>query len=109
MDPSELDARRHRRASPVRTNRDDRYFTRSLPKPCRCTASRAMFERILDHPNIKIMLNTEYREVRDFHPPIATNWSTAGPIDEFFDSCYGQAAVIARWTFKFETPRGVGS
>ena len=27
-----------------------------------------MFERMLDHPNIKIMLNTDYREIEDDHP-----------------------------------------
>ena len=63
LDPSELDKSVTARV-PTRTNRDDRYFTDSFQTMPLHGYTR-MFERMLDHPNIKIMLNTDYREVRD--------------------------------------------
>lgn len=98
LDPSELDAAVTARV-PVRTNRDDRYFTdRYQAMPLH--GFTRMFERMLDHPNIKVMLNTDYREVRDFLPYRAMIYS--GPIDEFFDSCYGKLPYRSL-DFKFET------
>ena len=87
-----LDPSRARRASvtariPTRTNRDDRYFTDTLPGACRPTATRAMFERMLDHPNIHVALETDYEDVRDeidFDHLVYT-----GPIDEFFGHRFG--------------------
>jgi UDP-galactopyranose mutase len=46
-----------------------------------------MFENMLDHPGIKILLNTDYREIAGevrFDRLIFT-----GPVDEFFDHRYG--------------------
>ena len=82
---SELDAQVTARI-PTRTNRDDRYFTdrfQVMPKH----GYTRMFERMLDHPNIKIMLNTDYREIQDFVPYRELIWT--GPIDEFFDYQFG--------------------
>ena len=56
LDPSELDKSVTARV-PTRTNRDDRYFTDTF----QCMPAHGytrMFERMLDHPNIKIMLQT---------------------------------------------------
>ena len=53
-----------RRACPTRTNRDDRYFTDTYQAMPLHGYTR-MFEHMLDHPNIKVMLNTDYREVVD--------------------------------------------
>ncbi|GAC1701902.1 MAG: hypothetical protein NVS9B4_06110 [Candidatus Acidiferrum sp.] len=81
MDPSELDASVLARV-PIRTNRDDRYFTDTYQAMPLHGYTR-MFERMLDHPNIKILLNTDYREVLNdisFRDLIYT-----GPVDEFFD------------------------
>ena len=61
LDPSELDAAVTARV-PVRTNRDDRYFTDTYQAMPLHGYTR-MFERMLAHPNIKILLNTDYREV----------------------------------------------
>jgi len=86
LDPSELDASVTARV-PTRTNRDDRYFTdtyQAMPKH----GYTRMFEKMLDSPNIKIMLNCDYREIVkeiDFHDMIYT-----GPVDAFFDYCYGK-------------------
>src|SRR5688572_17676138 len=61
LDPSELDAAVIARI-PVRTNRDDRYFTDTYQAMPLHGYTR-MFERMLAHPNIKIMLNTGYQEI----------------------------------------------
>lgn len=47
-----------------------------------------MFEKMLDHPNIKVMLNTDYREIIDMIPYRAMIYT--GPVDSFFDNCYGK-------------------
>ena len=86
MDPSELDASVTARV-PTRTNRDDRYFCdtyQSMP----LHGYTRMFERMLDHPRIKIMLNTDYREIEDTLPFRSMIYT--GPIDEYFDYCYGK-------------------
>jgi UDP-galactopyranose mutase len=98
MDPSELDAAVTSRV-PVRTNRDDRYFTdRYQAMPLR--GYTRMFERILSHPNIKILLNTDYREIRDMIP--FRRMIYTGPIDEFFDNAYGKLPYRSL-DFQFET------
>jgi UDP-galactopyranose mutase len=88
LDPSELDASVTARV-PVRTTRDDRYFTdRFQAMPLH--GYTRMFEKMLDHPNIRIMLNTDYADIKDevrFRELIFT-----GPIDEYFDHCYGRLA-----------------
>lgn len=86
LDPSELDASVTARV-PVRTTRDDRYFTDRFQAMPLYGYTR-MFEKILDHPNIKVMLNTDYTEIKDevqFRHLIFT-----GPVDEYFDYCYGK-------------------
>lgn len=86
LEPSELDASVTARV-PVRTTRDDRYFTdRFQAMPVH--GYTRMFEKMLDHPNIHILLNTSYRDIQDevkFHELIFT-----GPIDEYFHYCYGR-------------------
>jgi UDP-galactopyranose mutase len=86
LDPSELDASVTARV-PTRTNRDDRYFTDTYQAMPLHGYTR-MFERMLDHPNIKIMLNTDYREVVDVLPWKHMIYS--GPIDAFFNFKYGK-------------------
>ncbi|AMR32524.1 UDP-galactopyranose mutase [Mucilaginibacter sp. PAMC 26640] len=96
--PSELDASVAARV-PTRTNKDDRYFTdtyQAMP----LYGYTKMFEKMLSHPNIKIMLNTDYREIIDeikFERMIFT-----GPVDEYFDHCYGKLPYRSI-DFKFET------
>ena len=65
LDPSELDATVTARV-PVRTNRDDRYFAdtyQAMP----VHGFTRMFDRMLSHPNIKVMLNTDYHEIEQHH------------------------------------------
>lgn len=86
LDPSQLDAQVAARI-PVRTNRDDRYFTdqfQSMPQH----GFTRMFENMLDHENIELALGTDYRELRkqvEFRQLIYS-----GPIDEYFDYRFGR-------------------
>jgi UDP-galactopyranose mutase len=72
---------------PVRTNRDDRYFTdtfQNMPK----YGYTKMFENILDHPNIKVELGVDFFEVRS---KLKAEYIVyTGPIDAYFDYCYGR-------------------
>lgn len=86
LDPSELDASVTARV-PTRTNRDDRYFADKFQAMPRHGYTR-MFERMLAHPNIKVMTNTDYREIVDVVP--WTHMIYTGPIDAFFDNKYGK-------------------
>jgi UDP-galactopyranose mutase len=65
LDPSELDASVTARV-PTRTNRDDRYLPIRSGNAIACYT--AMFQKMLSHPNIKVMLNTDYKEVIDYIP-----------------------------------------
>lgn len=86
LDPSELDASVTARV-PVRTNRDDRYFSDTYQAmPLR--GYTWLFENMLNHPNIKILLNADYREVMGVIPYQELIYT--GPVDEFFDYCYGK-------------------
>jgi UDP-galactopyranose mutase len=86
LDPSELDAQVTARV-PTRTNTDDRYFTDTYQVMPLHGYTR-LFERMLAHPNIKIMLNVDYREVIGLIP--YREMIFTGPIDQFFDYCYGK-------------------
>jgi UDP-galactopyranose mutase len=72
---------------PTRTNDDDRYFTDKFQKMPLHGYTR-MFERMVAHPNIKLMLNTDFREIEGAVPYRKVVYS--GPIDEYFDFCYGK-------------------
>jgi UDP-galactopyranose mutase len=85
LDPSALDACVTARV-PVRTNRDDRYFTDTYQVMPRHGYTR-MFERMLSHPNIKILLNADYRDVESMIPHAEVIFT--GPIDEYFDYRFG--------------------
>lgn len=98
LDPSELDASVTARV-PTRTNKDDRYFTDTYQAMPLHGYTR-MFQKMLSHPNIKIMLNTDYKEIIDVIP--YKNLIYTGPIDSFFNYCYGRLPYRSL-DFKFET------
>jgi UDP-galactopyranose mutase len=98
LDPSQLDASVTARV-PVRVNRDNRYFTDTYQLMPLFGYTR-MFENMLSHPNIKTMLNTDYREIADVVP--YKNLIYTGPIDEYFNFCYGKLPYRSI-DFKFET------
>jgi UDP-galactopyranose mutase len=86
LDLSELSAGVAARI-PVRTNRDDRYFTdtyQAMP----LAGYTAMFRNILNHPRIRIELGTDYVELRKRVQPKLTVYT--GPIDEYFDFRFGR-------------------
>jgi len=71
---------------PVRTNKDDRYFSdkyQALP----LGGYTQMFEKILAHPNIEVRLNTDYFDILDEIDHGSKLFYT-GPIDRFFDFKY---------------------
>lgn len=73
---------------PIRTNRDDRYLKESfqaLPKD----GYTKVFERILKscEDKVEVRLNTDYRDAA--HQVEWDHMVYTGPIDEFFDCCYG--------------------
>ena len=86
LDPSELDASVTARV-PTRTNRDDRYFAdkhQAMP----LHGYTRMFEKMLAHPNIKVMLNTDYREIAEVIP--FRHMVYTGPVDAFFGCKFGK-------------------
>jgi len=72
---------------PVRLNEDGRYFTdryQFMPKE----GYTKMFARMLEHPNIEVQLNTDYKKIINdikFDKMIYT-----GPIDYFFEYKFGK-------------------
>ncbi|MCK6545754.1 UDP-galactopyranose mutase [Myxococcota bacterium] len=86
LDPSELDASVASRV-PARTNHDDRYFTDKYQMMPLHGFTR-LFHRMLSHPNIKVMLQTDHREIARVVPYREMIYT--GPVDEFFDYCYGK-------------------
>ncbi len=85
-DPSELHASVCARI-PTRTNTDDRYFNDAFQK-MPAEGYTAMFEAMLDHPNIEVRTSTDFDDVRDsveYGHLVYT-----GPIDGYFDHYYGK-------------------
>ncbi|MEA1014009.1 UDP-galactopyranose mutase [Sphingosinicella sp. LY1275] len=86
LDPSQLDKSVTSRV-PTRTNTDDRYFGdkhQIMP----ADGYTAMFNAMLDHPNIDVLLSTDYQDVMaeiDAGHTIFT-----GPIDEYFGFRFGK-------------------
>lgn len=98
LDPSELDASVAARI-PVRTNRDDRYFTdtyQAMP----AEGYTRMFERMLKHPNIRVMLGRDFRAIDGVIPYRELVYT--GPIDTFFDYRFGKLPYRSL-EFRFET------
>ena len=85
LDPSELDPSVTARV-PVRMSHDDRYFGdtyQAMP----LQGYTRMFERMLDQPNIQLMLEADFRNLRstvEYRELVYT-----GPIDEYFNHCFG--------------------
>lgn len=98
LDPSELDASVCARI-PIRTNRDARYFTdkyQAMPKH----GYARMFRKLIRHPNIHLLLKTQYKEIVDLIPFKKLIYT--GPIDEFFDYKFGRLPYRSL-RFEFET------
>jgi UDP-galactopyranose mutase len=86
IDPSGLDKAVTARI-PTRTNTDDRYFGdkhQIMPRD----GYTAMFNRMLGHPNIDVLLSTDYKDVMD--EVDAGHIVFTGPVDEYFGFRYGK-------------------
>jgi len=86
IDPSGLDKSVTSRV-PTRTNTDDRYFADSF-QAMPAEGFTRMFERMLDHPNIEVLLGVDYAEARAAYPH--DHLVFTGPIDEYFGYRYGK-------------------
>lgn len=86
LDPSQLDASVTARI-PVRLSRDDRYFSDTYQAMPLHGFTR-MFENMLDHPNIKVVLDTDYRHV--VNSVRYRDLVYSGPVDEYFDFRFGK-------------------
>lgn len=85
MRPEDLDPGVTARV-PVYLSRDGRYFQdrwQAMP----AQGYTRMFERMLDHPNIRISLDTDYQQVAGLYPDARVIFT--GPIDEYFDYRFG--------------------
>lgn len=98
VDPSQLDASVAGRI-PVRFDRDDRYFTDGYQMMPLHGYTR-MFERMLDQPNLTIRTGVDYKDIALSYPK--TKIIYTGPIDEYFDFCFG-ALPYRSLDFKHET------
>lgn len=96
--PEELDSSVCARI-PIRTNSDSRYFGdtyQAMPK----FGYTRMFENILNHRNISVLLQTDFKAIMDqvrFDKVIYT-----GPVDLYFNHCYN-ALPYRSLSFEFET------
>ena len=85
LDPKDLEISIGARL-PIRTNRDDRYFTddfQSLPKD----GYTSLFQNILDHQNIQLGLNTQFKKSMEEE---FDHIFLCMPIDSYFNYCFGQ-------------------
>ena len=98
LKPEDIDSNVTARV-PVYVSRDDRYFTdkyQAVPME----GYSKIFQNMLCHPNIKLMLNTDYREI--MHIDVSSKKIYAmgqefkgkviftGMIDELFSYCFGE-------------------
>ena len=77
---------------PTRTNLDDRYFTdrfQAMP----ADGYTALFERMLDHPLIRVELEQDYFAAQGSSKALAASKARhtvyTGPLDRFFEYCFG--------------------
>lgn len=98
LDPSELDKSVTSRV-PTRTNDDDRYFTDAFQMMPLHGYTR-MFENMLDHPRIDVLLDTDFTAARD--QVSYREIIYCGPVDEYFDFCFGRLPYRCL-EFKHET------
>jgi UDP-galactopyranose mutase len=87
VDPKELPKSIIKRL-PLRFEWDNNYFNdkyQGIPSD----GYTKMFERILDHERITVKLNVDYLEGKSHYDSLANHVVYTGPIDRYFDYCYG--------------------
>lgn len=98
LDPSKLDKSVTARV-PTRANTDDRYFTdthQAMP----ADGYTRLFEAMLDHPGIELLLGVDYVEARGAYPH--DHLVFTGPVDEYFGHRFGKLPYRSL-TFRHET------
>ncbi|HEX8511233.1 MAG TPA: UDP-galactopyranose mutase, partial [Propionibacteriaceae bacterium] len=85
LDPSQLDKSVTARV-PTRFDRDDRYFTDTY-QVMPMHGYTAMFEAMLDHPNITVSVGTDYAALGAARKARRTIFT--GPVDAYFDYRHG--------------------
>ena len=98
LDPSELDRSVTARI-PTRTSEDDRYFLDTF-QAMPLDGYTRMFERMLDHENITVMVDTDFKKLR--RDGLANHIIFTGPIDEYFDFRLGRLPYRSL-RFQYET------
>ena len=86
LTPEELGASVTSRV-PIYLSRDNRYFQdtfQGMPQ----FGYTPMFQKMLNHKNIRILLNAAWQEIKDEIQYEGLNFT--GEIDAFFNHCYGQ-------------------
>ncbi|MBP7148596.1 MAG: UDP-galactopyranose mutase [Acidobacteria bacterium] len=86
LDPSQLAASVAARI-PTRTDRDDRYFTDTFQQMPADGYTR-VFERLLDHPRIRVETGVDFFAARDRLRALHTVYT--GPIDAWFGHRFGR-------------------
>ena len=86
LKPEEIDPLVTERV-PIVISRDDRYF-QDRYQGMRREGYTKMFERMLEHKNIEVQLNTDFKDVKDKLNYRALFYT--GPIDEFFGYKFGR-------------------
>lgn len=99
-DPKNLDSSVIGRI-PVRTNFDPRYFSdkyQAMPT----LGYTKIFEKMLSHPNITVLLNTDYFKIKDSLEDFEKLFFT-GPIDRYFQGKSDKKLAYRSLRFEFET------
>lgn len=100
VDPKEIIASTAKRL-PIRFYYDDNYFNdkyQGIP----VEGYTKLFERLLDHPNIRVILKTEYADIKQNWRERYNNMVFTGPIDYYFNHAYGK---LPYRTLRFEEIR----
>jgi UDP-galactopyranose mutase len=87
VNPKDMDASIVKRL-PFRTDYNESYYNspwQGIPKG----SYTAIFKKMLANPLIKLKLNTDFFEIKDSLPEDALI-IYSGPIDQYFDYCYGK-------------------
>lgn len=87
-DPKDLPATIIERL-PMRTNYNENYFVDARWQGIPLDGYTKIFERMLDSPNIQVLLNCDYFECR-LEFKFKKSLIYTGPIDRYFDYCEGE-------------------
>ena len=98
-EPSELPAAILKRL-PVRFNYNDNYYSNPI-QGIPTEGYTKLFERMLDHPNISVKLNTRFTD--DFNTHGFDHIFYSGPIDAFFKYKHGRLSYRTVFFEKHET------